>query len=280
MSPKNAFSLFQDGGLYDSFQNLKQATDLAEEFSASYPASVFTVVDSKDIIRASATQKRILGQFEKQKWTGPKNDYAEPVGTVEFDATDYVLSMNLGDILELDDAWITSDPVGIAHVQWSGPYAVYIVEAVCSYFGIQELSELTQEHLSFVQNRIKPEPAREITVTVTAALKINMARGIDIKAVLSSMGYAFVSENAGAVVTKLDLTDWAYPIEAGMKFQVDTDAISGSPERIVDVLEVLETPKPGAKEVLCRADKLKADVIMPISELTKETVQEVGIDGM
>ena len=90
---------------------------------------------------------RITGEFIKQYWGGFQNDEAIEIGTVEFDATNYVLRMSLSDIQVLDDADDTSDAVGLAHVDHDGPYSVYLNDPICKYFGVEHPDDITPDML-------------------------------------------------------------------------------------------------------------------------------------
>jgi hypothetical protein len=56
-------------------------------------------------------------------------------------------------------------------------------------------------------------------------------------------------------------------MKKGDRFHVDTDRIRQYDERVVDDVVVIETPKPKARLVLVHAEKLRADVLIPKSEL-------------
>jgi len=59
------------------------------------------------------------------------------IGTEEFDATDYVLSMSLNWIHELRDHDESSDVIGEALVNHDGPFEVDITESILSFFGVE-----------------------------------------------------------------------------------------------------------------------------------------------
>lgn len=86
---------------------------------------------------------RLIGTFHRQEWGGRKNDTAIPMGEVEFDATDWILDMPYEDLMAVEDDEQSSDAIGLAHVQWDGPHRVEIVDAICDFFGVNEISMIT-----------------------------------------------------------------------------------------------------------------------------------------
>ena len=85
----------------------------------------------------------ITGTFDKQRWTGPKEDRAESIGEVEFDATFVILQMPLKKIKQLEDCNESSDRIGQELVPHDGPCSVYIESGVCGFFGVSKLGEIT-----------------------------------------------------------------------------------------------------------------------------------------
>lgn len=99
-------------------------------------------------------QRRIIGEFVKQVWTGPKNDRALTVATLKFDATRAVLSRDLGFIHRIRDNDYGSDEIGRECVKWDGPFEVSITESIVNHFGLGDedvpdlmIEQVTQEML-------------------------------------------------------------------------------------------------------------------------------------
>jgi hypothetical protein len=50
-------------------------------------------------------------------------------------------------IHSLDDCKETTDVIGRRYVSHDGPFAVYVMESICEYFGLRELEDITAEML-------------------------------------------------------------------------------------------------------------------------------------
>lgn len=91
--------------------------------------------------------RRLTVSFIPQQWI---SDVAIPCSAHEpVDATDHMLSLGLPQIHALRDASDSSDdfvdPLDRAHY---GPYAVHCVEAICEYFSVDRLTNITEEMLA------------------------------------------------------------------------------------------------------------------------------------
>lgn len=91
--------------------------------------------------------RRLTVSFIPQQWI---SDVAIPCSAPEpVDATDHMLSLGLPQIHALRDASDSSDdfvdPLDRAHY---GPYAVHCVEAICEYFSVDRLTNITEEMLA------------------------------------------------------------------------------------------------------------------------------------
>lgn len=142
----------------DSAEALCAAEQLYKELKDSGRAESGAVVtvtpDGQHCPVASFTDRRITGTFTKQVWGGRKGDDAIFSGTEEFDATDYVLRMPLQKIHRLVDHDDTTDVIGLAHVDYDGPFEVDVVGEICAYFGIEQLEDLTEENLDRARTRL------------------------------------------------------------------------------------------------------------------------------
>lgn len=103
--------------------------------------------------------KKIVGTFVKQTWTGPKNDTAMAIETVEFDATQAVLKLDLSDLHSLRDHDESSDQIGRECVTWPGPCEVTLTDAVAEFFELGDddgssflMERITQEQLDKARN--------------------------------------------------------------------------------------------------------------------------------
>lgn len=89
----------------------------------------------------------IIGTFDRQIWTGPKEDRSESIGDVEFDATSLILNMPLAQIKKIQDCSETSDRIGQDLVEHDGPCSVYIEGAICEFFSVIGVQEITSAML-------------------------------------------------------------------------------------------------------------------------------------
>lgn len=140
----------------------------------------FTVY-KEGVLVAVETNRKIEGVFVQQRWGGRKGDDAIFVDRVEFDATDAVLSMEHADLIELEDGADSSDDIGRQSVQWAGPFEVQVVEAVCEYFGVESVRDITWEVLAYARAQV-PKLETE-TVEVCFKLKLKRLGGVPKEAV-------------------------------------------------------------------------------------------------
>lgn len=98
----------------------------------------------------SFSNRRIMGDFTKQRWDGHKGNDAIACGEARFDATLYILSMPYEAVIAIQDDHDSSDQVGQAHVEWHGPHRVELVDSMCDFFGVSKLAEISREHFTFV----------------------------------------------------------------------------------------------------------------------------------
>jgi hypothetical protein len=111
--------------------------------------------------------KPIIGKFEKQSWIGKDKDTLLIGGAVEdFDATDFVLGMSLDQIRRLEDCEHITDNIGRLYVDHNGPSAVYLTNAICEFFGVINLGEITSELLQERREAWENLPKRRYKVTI------------------------------------------------------------------------------------------------------------------
>lgn len=123
---------------------------IEELYDRNKPDVTITIEDATGATVASLSTRKIIGQFTKQVWGGRKNDQAHDVGTDEFDATRYVLTMPYLDLITLEDHDDSSDEVGRAHVEWDGPHYVDIIDSITDFFGVARVGEITRQHFEYV----------------------------------------------------------------------------------------------------------------------------------
>ena len=105
--------------------------------------------------------KRIIGTYTKQK---DLRHQIVDIEDVEFDATTYVLNMELSEIKKLETCYESLDEVGRAHISHDGPFEVDIKESICDFFDVEALSDITPEMLEAAREEWEQTPTTEYTV--------------------------------------------------------------------------------------------------------------------
>jgi hypothetical protein len=118
--------------------------------------------------------KGIVGRFDKQRWTGPKEDRAESIGEVEFDATDYILSMPLTELRQVKDCSESSDAIGTEHVDHDGPFSVYIEQAICEFFEVQAVADITPQLRQRARKWLNSLPQTQYRARLSVTTFINV----------------------------------------------------------------------------------------------------------
>lgn len=131
---------------------LTEATDFARKYHGLKKPDVTVTVEVEHtrLPVVSFSTRRITGNFVKQMWGGRKGDEAIHCGEEDFDATLHILSMPYKDVIRIKDNNDTSDEIGMAHVTWSGPHEVTLVDSMCDFFGVTKIAEISEGHFNFV----------------------------------------------------------------------------------------------------------------------------------
>lgn len=94
-------------------------------------------------------RRRIFAVFQPQAWI---DDNATDIdGPKDVDVTDRVIGLSLDQLHALQDYRDTTDNLveGTAvALEHKGPFTVCAVDSVCEFFGVEELSEITEDMLS------------------------------------------------------------------------------------------------------------------------------------
>jgi hypothetical protein len=169
------YVIFQDVSPVTGNQSLDSAIEMAEGFLADVPKEVlttFSVEDECGHTLANVTNRRIQGEFTKQRWGGRKGDDAITLGETSFDATDYVLLMKHEDLILLADNSDSTDVLGQAHIDWDGPHYVRIVESICAFFDVSDVKNISFASFMYARKRANPQvPKVEI---VNLYLKVQL----------------------------------------------------------------------------------------------------------
>jgi len=197
------FNVFQDQGHYATVDTLDEAISLAEVLLGGVQEgedATFSVHDDEGNLKASLTNRRIIGTFHKQRWGGWKEDEAISCGEEEFDATNAVLLLEPNQLNELKSMYELTDALGRDHVEWDGPCDVYLDESVCAFFGVSDLEEITSEALAFTRSRYNPKPLEEHTLEVPVKIHLRVAPGVSVEDFLTNMSMRVISQTPGITV--------------------------------------------------------------------------------
>lgn len=204
----------RQGGHHEEQQGLDASIDVARlalqvlRGRASGEAATFTVENKDGYLLASVTNRRIVGTFQRQRWSGPKQDLAIPEGEKEdFDATDAVLLLSLEELQRLADHDTSSDALGLRFIRWDGPCEVAVVEAICDYFGVGELSDITEEALAFARQEANPQPPVEEVVTLSIRVKIRRMPTASQEDFVNNLEYFVESCTPGVRVLTTEIAD-------------------------------------------------------------------------
>ena len=102
-------------------------------------------------------EKRIFAVFQPQAWS---DDYAVDIdGREDVDVTDRVLNMTLDRIHSLQDYRDSTDDLvdgSMAAIEHDGPFTVCAVDNVCEFFGVVEITSITEEMLQSARQQVLP----------------------------------------------------------------------------------------------------------------------------
>lgn len=205
------YTINQDGGHYDDLADLNQAISLAEELLGGVmPGSetTFTVETEDGTLMAAVTNRRIVGSFNKETY-GERGRPGQYMGTEDFDATDTVLLLEHAQLVELQDGYENTDHIGKQYIDWAGPCSVSLVDAICDYFGVGDLEDITPEALLDARNRAHPQPQVERTLTLTLKVTVRVSSGASVDAFVENLDYSVVSNTAGIVVASTEIVEAA-----------------------------------------------------------------------
>lgn len=116
--------------------------------------------------------KRIVAVFQPQAWI---NDYATDIdGREDVDVTEQVLRLPLERVRALQDYRDSTDVLvdgSAVTIEHDGPFTVKAVDSVCKYFGVKDLSDITESMLVAARQAVgkMPEVSEADLVEVKAA---------------------------------------------------------------------------------------------------------------
>lgn len=203
------YSVFKNFGHYSDFPHLHEATSAIEGLigPAEDGETTFTVKDKKGRVLASVTNRRITGTFIKQEWGGRKGDDAILIAEEDFDATDAILLMDYHDLIKVKDHDESSDSIGQDHVSWSGPCEVRLGYSICDFFGVDEISEITQENFEYVRAARNPQEPTEVVATLSFEIRLRVMPGVSVENLADNLNASFTSRMPGIIVAGSKLID-------------------------------------------------------------------------
>ncbi|GBG14590.1 uncharacterized protein NMK_2189 [Novimethylophilus kurashikiensis] len=208
----SSYVLKRDLSMVCEVQGISKAIGLAEEYLAAIPEdelTTYSVFDEGGKLKFSVTNRRIEGTFVKQRWGGRKGDDAILVDYEWFDATDAILMLDHATLQALDDCGDTTDELGRSHVDWDGPFEVMVVDAVCEYFGVEELEDITLEALAYAKAKAKPQPPELKTITLSIKVQVEVRAGNDLTGFVENLDYTVKSTTPGVRVTDTEIIEVA-----------------------------------------------------------------------
>lgn len=157
--------------------------------------------------RNNTTPRQIIGHMTKQQWGGRKGDDAILVGEEEFDATNAILLMPHGELIELQDSDDSTDQIGRDHVQWDGPCEVRIVDSICEYFGVEDLRELSVDAFEKAKELAKPKAPKTQSIALVIKVDVQSIDGASINEFIENLDYSVRSNTPGVIVKDTEIVD-------------------------------------------------------------------------
>lgn len=227
-----SYQICQDGGEYDEVESLGKALSIAEVLLGDASDSVFTISDDDGRVVATLSNKRIVGEFIKQRWAGLNDDIAANVAVVKFDATDYVLLLPYEKLVALnDDAFEQWDEIGRQHVDWAGPFEVYLLDEICDFFGVEEIADITPENHAFVCSRYLPQPHKKAVVNLNLRLDLNVAPRQEIQEIMSLIVHNIESRVPGITIHNRSITSGTVAMDGKIRALGDGEPLD--PQKVV-----------------------------------------------
>ena len=217
--------------------------------------------------------KEIIGEYVKQQWTGRKQDHAAETGREKFEATDYVLcTLKYEDVIELQDNSECTDAIGNAHVTHDGPHEVYITDAICEYFDVNSLDEITQAAFLSAHQDYMSRPLRPFTVQISRTS--SLLRTVELNARSASAAKDRALEMAG----KFDYEKSAYyEVENVTPLPFDELSAKSTEQLIAELIamraKILMNAAYSSTAFECEIKRLLKDHA-PYSSLTREALED------
>jgi hypothetical protein len=154
------------------------------------------------------SDKKIIGIFTKQVWGGHKNDVAQFVEDVKFDATTAILLMDYGNLINLTDYSEDTDQIGFDHIDWSGPCEVYLCGSICKFFDVEKIKDITEEKFNAVKNSFNLKPPTTRSIMLSIRVKVDMAQNSgELSDLIENLDYSIRSQTPGMVIIDTEIVD-------------------------------------------------------------------------
>jgi hypothetical protein len=199
--------------IYDNFEKLQTAIDLADGLMELYRSKVDTIftVEKDDVVLASFTNRRIVGTILRnhlgQKGNEGNGDFID-----HFDATNYILSQEIAQVIDLLDHSLAANNIGYVLTDCSGQFEVEITQSMCDFFGVSSLADLTPSNFSFVKSKYaKVEPVAQ-SLTISVQLNIHAMPSSDIGAFIRNLDIKCISKDVGIMINSTKIVDFGHAI--------------------------------------------------------------------
>lgn len=200
------YHLVRGDTLLFSGATLASAINLAKQLleEADGPLDI-VIKDDDDEVLGVATNRRIVGRFDKSKWVGARDDTLQFIDSETFDATDAVLRTDLDVIQHLEDRRDNTEGIGRECVSWDGPCDVVLVQAVKDYFGVDDVYDITDTAFDIAKAIVNPPELVTMKFTVNVVLTVSAPRGTTPEQLASNLKLGAHFEAAGMNVVNCEL---------------------------------------------------------------------------
>ena len=166
------------------------------------------MTDGEGTLLAVRTNRKIMATCFKQRWVGAANARLEPVGEpVQFDVTRDILSFGFSNLADISDRSQWSDWLMDGNVDHDGPFEIEVVQSICEFFGVEDVSQITEAAFNSVAKGVKKPKLEMKMLKVTVTVFVQVKEGVDLQEVADEMDYNFQSTVAGACVTDTEFAE-------------------------------------------------------------------------
>lgn len=193
---------------------IKNKAAALAEMKSVYEALAFEgevtvqMTDGEGTLLAVRTNRRILAKCFKERVLEGDAGCIEQIGDpVDFDVTCDVLSEGWVKIKEIEDRMSSSDWLKEGNVEHDGPFEIEVVQSICEFFGVEDISEITEAAFNSVTKGVKKPKLEMKMLKVTVTVFVQVKEGVNLQEVADEMDYNFQSTVAGACVTDTEFAE-------------------------------------------------------------------------